>query len=103
MAGCRPEYMPILLALVEAMVDPIYGVEHSGTTPGAETLIVLNGPIIKGLNFTYTHGVLRDGFKPKTSVGRSWRLALRPLAGFMLHQNDKLSFIKTFRRVLADT
>src|SRR3546814_14758453 len=81
MAGCRPEYMPILLALVEAMVDPIYGVEHSGNTPGAETLIVLNGPIIKDLNFNYTQGVLRDGFKPNTSVGRFWRLALRNMAG----------------------
>ena len=40
MAGCRPEYMPILVALVEAMADPRYGVEHSGNTPGAETLIV---------------------------------------------------------------
>ena len=45
MAGCRPEYMPILVALVEAMVDPAYGVEHSGNTPGAETLITVNGPI----------------------------------------------------------
>jgi len=43
MAGCRPEYMPILVALSEAMVDPVYGVEHSGNTPGAETLIILNG------------------------------------------------------------
>ena len=47
MAGCRPEYMPILVALVEAMADPRYGVEHSGNTPGAETLIILNGPLIK--------------------------------------------------------
>ena len=51
MAGCRPEYMPILVALVEAMVDPEYGVEHSGNTPGGETLIILNGPIIKQLGF----------------------------------------------------
>ena len=49
MAGCRPEYMPILVALVEAMADPAYGVEHSGNTPGAETLIILNGPTIKQL------------------------------------------------------
>ena len=39
MAGCRPEYMPILVALIEAMADPKYGVEHSGNTPGADTLI----------------------------------------------------------------
>jgi hypothetical protein len=102
MAGCRPEYMPILVALVEAMADPIYGVEHSGNTPGSDTLIILNGPIIKDLKFNYTQGVLRDGFMPNTSVGRFWRLALRNLAGFLLHKNDKATFGNTFRVVLAE-
>ena len=102
MAGCRPQYMPILVALVEAMSDPIYGVEHSGNTPGAETLITLNGPIIKDLNFNYTQGVLRDGFMPNTSVGRFWRLALRNMAGFLPHKTDKGTFGNTFRVVLAE-
>ncbi len=102
MAGCKPEYMPILVALAEAMCDPDYGVEHSGNTPGAETLIVLNGPIIKQLGFNYTQGVLRDGFRPNTSVGRFWRLALRNMAGFLLHKTDKGCFGNTFRVVLAE-
>lgn len=102
MAGCRPEYMPILVALVEAMADPVYGVEHSGNTPGAETLIVLNGPIIKELKFNYEQGVLRDGFMPNTSVGRFWRLALRNMAGFLPHKTDKGCFGNTFRVVLAE-
>ena len=102
MAGCRPEYMPILVALAEAMADPYYGVEHSGNTPGSETLIVLNGPIIKDLNFNFTQGVLRDGFMPNTSVGRFWRLALRNIAGFLPHKNDKGTFGNTFRVVLAE-
>jgi len=102
MAGCRPEYMPILVALGEAMADPDYGVEHSGNTPGAETLIILNGPIIKDLNFNYTQGAMRDGFMPNTSVGRFWRLALRNIAGFLLHKTDKGTFGNTFRVVLAE-
>jgi hypothetical protein len=102
MAGCRPEYMPILVALIEAMADPVYGVEHSGNTPGSETLIILNGPIIKELNFNCTQGVLRDGFMPNTSVGRFWRLALRNMAGFLLHKADKGTFGNTFRVVLAE-
>ena len=72
MAGCRPEYMPILVALVEAMADPRYGVEHSGNTPGAETLIILNGPLIKELGFNYEQGALRDGIQANTSIGRFW-------------------------------
>ncbi len=102
MAGCRPEYMPILVALIEAMADPTYGVEHSGNTPGSDTLIILNGPIIKDLKFNYTQGVLREGFMPNTSVGRFWRLALRNMAGFLPHKNDKATFGNTFRVVLAE-
>lgn len=102
MAGCRPEYMPVLVALVEAMGDPDYGVEHSGNTPGGETLITINGPVAKQLRFNDEQGVLRDGFQPNTTVGRFWRLALRNLAGFLLHQNDKCTFGNTWRVVLAE-
>ncbi|MDP6707277.1 MAG: UGSC family (seleno)protein [Alphaproteobacteria bacterium] len=102
MAGCRPEYMPVLLALVEAMADPGYGVEHSGNTPGAETLIVVNGAIIRDLGFNYEQGVLRDGFQANTSIGRFWRLCLRNIAGFQLHQTDKGTYGGTWRVVLAE-
>jgi hypothetical protein len=102
MAGCRPEYMPVLVALAEAMADPAYGVEHSGNTPGSETLIVLNGPIIKELGFNYTQGVMRDGFQPNTSIGRFWRLYLRNVAGFLLHKTDKGTFGNTWRVVVPE-
>jgi hypothetical protein len=102
MAGCRPEYMPVLIALIEAMADPYYGVEHSGNTPGGETLILLNGPIIKQLGFNYTQGVMRDGFRANTSVGRFWRLYLRNVAGFLPHKNDKATFGNTWRVVVAE-
>lgn len=102
MSGCRPEYMPILVALIEAMVDPDYGVEHSGNTPGGETLIILNGPIIKELGFNYTQGVMRDGFLPNTTIGRFWRLYLRNVAGFLLHQGDKCTYGNTWRVVVAE-
>ena len=102
LAGCRPEYMPVLIALVEAMVDPEYGVEHSGNTPGAETLIILNGPIIGQLGFNNTQGVMRDGFRANTAVGRFWRLYLRNVAGFLLHKTDKATYGNTFRVVIGE-
>ncbi len=102
MAGCRPEYMPVLVALIEAMADPAYGVEHSGNTPGGETLIIVNGPIIQQLGFNYTQGVMRDGFRPNTSIGRFWRLYLRNVAGFLPHRNDKATFGNTWRVVVAE-
>ena len=102
MAGCRPEYMPILVAAVEAMADHDYGVEHSGNTPGGDNLIILNGPVIKALGFNYTQGVMRDGFQANTSVGRFWRLYLRNVAGFLPHKNDKATFGNTWRVVVAE-
>ncbi len=102
MAGCGPEYMPLLVALVEAMADSDYGVEHSGNTPGSETLVILNGPIIKELGFNYTQGVMRDGFLPNTSIGRFWRLYLRNVAGFVPHKNDKATYGNTWRVVVAE-
>jgi hypothetical protein len=102
MAGCRPEYLPVLIAIVEALADPAYGLEHSGNTPGPETLIILNGPIIKQLNFNYRQGVLRDGFRANTSIGRFLRLYLRNVAGFLPHKTDKGTFGGTWRVVMAE-
>jgi hypothetical protein len=102
MAGCRPEYMPVLIAIVEAMVDPKFGQQHLGNTPGTEILITLNGPIIKDLGFNYEQGALRVGFQSNTSIGRFWRLYLRNVAGFLPHKTDKATFGGTWRVVLAE-
>ena len=82
MAGCRPEYMPILLAVIEAVVDPVYKVEDAGSTPGWESLIVVNGPIARELELNHGQGVMRPGKQANTSIGRFLRLFLRNLAGF---------------------
>jgi hypothetical protein len=42
MAGCRPEYMPVLLALVEAIADPTCSVQDYGSTSGYDHYIVLS-------------------------------------------------------------
>jgi hypothetical protein len=102
MAGCRPEYMPVLIAIVEGMADPVFGQEHLGHTPGTETLIIINGKIIKDLDFNCTQGALRPGFQANTSVGRFWRLYLRNVAGFLPHKTDKGCFGGNFRIVLAE-
>ncbi|MFT7600795.1 MAG: hypothetical protein ACI8TP_003743 [Acidimicrobiales bacterium] len=102
MAGCKPEFMPILVALGEAMANPRYGVEHSGNTPGADTLITVNGPIAAELGFNCKQGVLRDGFLANTSIGRFWRLYLRNVAGFLPHETDKATFGNTWRVAMAE-
>ena len=77
MAGCRPEYMPVLVALAEAMADPEYGVEHSGNTPGAETLITVNGPDREGARLQLRAG-RAQGRLPGQHLGRALLAALSP-------------------------
>jgi hypothetical protein len=82
MAGCRPEYMPVLIAVIEAVVDPVYKMEDAGSTPGWESLIMVNGPIAHELGLNHGQGVMRTGKQANTSIGRFLRLYLRNLAGF---------------------
>ncbi len=104
MAGCRPEYMPVLIAVVEAILDPEFLLEDAGATPGWEPLIILNGPIIKELNFNHGTGVMRVGRRANTSVGRFLRLFMRNVAGQRIPPGvtDKATIGYTFNVVLAE-
>ena len=102
MANCLPEYMPVLIAIAEALADPGYGVEHSGDTTGGEALIVLSGPIVGQLQFNCAEAALRDGYRANTSVGRFLRLFLRNVARCLPGGTDKSTFGHTWRVVLAE-
>ena len=103
MSGCLPEYMPILIAIVEGILDPAFQHEHLGHTPGMEELIIINGKsLIKELGFNCTQGVMRPGPRANTSIGRFWRLFLRNMATFLPHGADKSCFGDGFRVVLAE-
>jgi len=102
MAGCRPEYMPILIAVAEAIAHPHFGLEHAGSTSGWEPLIILNGPLIKELGFNNERGVLRVGNQANTSVGRFLRLFMRNVAGYLPGTSDMATFGRPYWPVLAE-
>lgn len=102
MAGCRPEQLPVLVAIATILLDPRYGAEHSGNTTGADALVVLSGPDTERLHFNSAAGALRDGTPANTSVGRWVRLVLRNIFGFTADEHDKATFGNTFRVVLAE-
>jgi len=58
MAGCRPEYMPVLIAAVAAMADPAYQLKDLGSTGCIKPFIVINGPIIDQLDVNYGTALL---------------------------------------------
>ncbi|MGH7715124.1 MAG: hypothetical protein ACREML_03905 [Vulcanimicrobiaceae bacterium] len=82
MTGCRPEYMPVLIAAVECMVQPEYNLYGRQTTthPGAHLLIV-HGPIRKELEVQCTFNVLGHGSRANATMGRALRLILINIGG----------------------
>ncbi|MFC1987912.1 hypothetical protein ACFLVH_05160 [Chloroflexota bacterium] len=102
MAGCRPEYMPILIAMVEVMATPRFKMKDAGATPGWEALVILNGSIVKQLHFNYTGGALRPGSLPNISIGRFWRLYARNVPGSLPGATDKGTWGRNFHVVLAE-
>jgi hypothetical protein len=102
MAGCRPEYMPVLLAVAEVMADPEYGLKHGGSTPGWEALIIVNGPIRVELGFDDGQGAQRPGNQANTSIGRFYRLFARNVPRFLPGSTDIATFGQMFRTVLAE-
>jgi hypothetical protein len=104
MAGCRPEYMPVLLGVAECLVDPEFRIADAGSTPGWEPLVVLSGPVVQRLGFNSGTGVMRAGRRANTSVGRFVRLYLRNLPGLRIapDHTDQGAIAATFNVVLAE-
>ena len=102
MAGCRPEYMPVLLAIAEAIADPAFGLEHVGSTSGITPLIILNGPIARQLGFNSGQGVLRPQARANITVSRFLRLLMVNVAGYRLGEADMATFGRNYYPVLAE-
>ena len=84
MAGCRPEYMPAVLAGVEAICDPDFSlVGVSGTTDAVAPLLILNGPVRAALNVNSGAGAFGSGWRANATIGRAVRLCWLNIGGAM--------------------
>ena len=82
MAGCRPEYLPVVLAAVEAVCDDrfcLLGV--SGTTDAVAPLVIVNGPIRSALDINSGAGVFGPGWRANATIGRALRLCWVNIGG----------------------
>ena len=77
LAGCRPEYFPVVLAVVRAMAAPEYRFFHTAITthPGG-VAIVVSGPIAEELGIASGQGCLGPGFRANATIGRAVNLTL---------------------------
>jgi hypothetical protein len=82
MAGCRPEYLPVLLAAVEAVTDPAFNLHGVATTTHyAAPLLLVNGPVRAAIGLNSGAGVFGPGFRANATIGRALRLCLVNLGG----------------------
>lgn len=77
MAGCRPQYMPIVLAALRAISRPQYGLLQAVTTSFSGGHFVLaSGPIARQIGMHGGQGCLGPGFRANATIGRAVNLAL---------------------------
>src|SRR5205814_9548705 len=82
MAGCRPEYLPVVLAAVEAVCDEAFDLHGgSATTNAPAPLIVVNGPIRGVLDINCGAGLFGPGWRANATIGRALRLVCVNVGG----------------------
>lgn len=77
MAGCRPEYLPVVLAAVEAMLEPefnLYGI--NATTHPVTPLLVVSGPVVGRLGLNFGYNCFGQGNRGNATIGRAVRLTM---------------------------
>jgi hypothetical protein len=82
MAGCHPEHFPVVLAAVEALLDPalnLLGVQ--ATTHPVSPCLVISGPIRAALGFNLSGNAMGEGTLANATIGRAIRLILRNIGG----------------------
>lgn len=90
MAGCQPEYFPILLSATEAVAQPefnLYGIQT--TTGNATPLFLLNGPVIHQCDLNAGANALGQGVQSNATIGRAMRLILQNIGGAIPGYTDK--------------
>jgi len=82
LAGCRPEYFPVVVAAVEAALDPAFNLNGQAvTTQPAGQVIVVNGPVRNAIGLNTEMGALGPGFRPNLTIGRALRLVVALTGG----------------------
>jgi hypothetical protein len=90
MAGCLPEYFPVVLKTVESILEPKFTLHAiTSSTMGAGILTVVTGPIASKLNLHGGTSVFGPGYRANATIGRAVRLSVINTTGSNSKQIDK--------------
>ena len=93
MAGCRPEYLPVVLAAVQAASDPAFNLHGVSTsTHFSAPLIVVHGPIRGRIALNCSFGVFGPGHRANATIGRALRLVMINVGGAKAGETSMSTF-----------
>jgi len=89
MAGARPEYLPVIIAAVEALADPQFDDLHFATSTGSFNLVIaVSGSITDEIGMNSGLGLLSYGNRANGSIGRAVRMSIINFGHTWPGQND---------------
>lgn len=93
MAGCKPEYFPVVIAAVEAALDPVFCMHGLlATTWFSSPMVIVNGPIRKAIGMNWSGNVLGQGNRANATIGRALQLVIRNVGGGRPQEADQSTF-----------
>jgi hypothetical protein len=82
LAGCRPEYFPVVLAAIEAALAPDFGLHGVlCTTNFIGPVLLVNGPIARAIGMNSRVNALGQGNRANATIGRALQLVVRNIGG----------------------
>ena len=89
LAGCRPEFSPVVLAAIDALLDndcQLHGIQTATNTTAP--LVIVNGPIVQELDINARGNVFGPGARANATIGRAVQLVLRNIGGDIPGETD---------------
>ena len=99
MAGCLPQYMPVLTAAVEAITDPAFNLrEVQCTSCNMAPLLIVSGPrLVEDLNINCGFSTLGPGWRANSTIGRAVRLVMTNLGRTWPGRNEMKTLGSPFK------
>jgi hypothetical protein len=90
MAGCKPEYLPVVLAAAEAVLDPAFAMHGVlATTMFVGPVLVVNGPVRRQIGMNAKGNALGQGNRANATIGRAVQLIVRNVGGGKPQEVDR--------------
>ena len=90
MAGCKPEYLPVVLAAVEAVLDERFAMHGVlATTMFVGPVVIVNGPVRRHIGMNAKGNVLGQGNRANAAIGRALQLVIRNIGGGRPQEIDR--------------